>query len=152
MTMTPTSEIHSCLFLSVLTTPQRAKSAWASTLRCPSPPPRQLWVMACWLQIEARMVGVKILMVRSLGRLEWCVPLRIVMSRNVLPPRDEDSVRDSGTTCKLTGVNAFNEVEKCSRKSRLSFLSEPQQDDTNLMPRMNWPWTDPLVGHESCLG
>jgi hypothetical protein len=99
------------------------------------------------------MVGVKILMVRSLGRRERCLPLRNVMSRNVLPPRDEDTARDSGSTCILTGVNAsIIEVEKCSRKSRLSLLSESQQDDTNLMPRMNWPWTDPLVGHESCLG
>jgi hypothetical protein len=149
MTITPTSEI---LLLSLpfsCATPQRVKSAWASTLRRSSPPPRQLWV---WLQIEARMVGVKILMVQSLGRRERCVPLRNVLSRNVLPPRDEDTVRDRGATCKLTGVNAFHEVEKCSRKSRLSLLSESQQDDSNLMPRMNWPWTDPSVGHESCLG
>jgi hypothetical protein len=147
--MLPQVVISSCLLPSVLKTPQRVKSAWASTLRRPSPPPRQLCV---WLQIEAWMVGVKILMVRSLGRRERCVPLRNVLSRNVLPPRDEDAVGDRGTTCILTGVNASIEVEKCSRKSRLSLLSESQQDDTNLMPRMNWPWTDPSVGHESCLG
>ena len=150
MTTTPLSGVPSCLFLSRNATPQRVKSAWASTLRRSALHRVKLLTMADnWLQGEVWMVRVKSLMVQSFQDGE--------VGESHIPETEGTGVRGTATwengSLLHCGGNAKLLVEKCSRHNRAHQPESVTTENANLMPGMDRPWVEPCaVAHKSRLG
>jgi hypothetical protein len=138
--MLPQGVISSCPFPSFLKTPQRVKSAWASTLRRSALHRVKFLAMAkLWLPSEVWMVGVKILTVQSFPDGE--------VGESHIPETEGTGVRRTATwesgLSLICGVNAKFWWRNAPGITALTSLSESQRKTLTYMPRMNWPWVEP---------